>query len=213
MNEEKRLTRLCPEAGGLVCRRDEYEKAHIEGYAIVFNSDSRVLTDWREDEAFIERIAPEAVTEDVLSASDIVLTVDHDFRRMLGRRRYGSGSLTARIDEKGVWFSCEAAGDELARSVVAHIERGDLFGCSFMFSMNFANCTYERNADDMLVRTIRKIDRVYDFSVVMNPAYPETVADVSERAWFERAGVLRPERKPVASGYYAALEAELKRRY
>lgn len=208
MNENK-ITRATPVDNRLVCRRSEDGKVYIEGYAIVFNSDSKILTDWREDEAFIERIAPEAVTENTLLASDILLTVDHDFRRFLARRRYGQGSMETRIDSKGVWFSCEAPGDELGRSVVEHIERGDLFGASFMFSLDYANCDYGRNEEQVLTRTIKKIDRIYDFSIVLNPAYPETTADVSQRSYWVRAGILEDEKPEVAADYYDKLEKEM----
>lgn len=208
MNKEKREIRSYPIDNKLVCRRAEDGSTYIEGYAIVFNSDSKILVDWHEDEAFIERIAPDAVTDSTINASDILLTVDHDFKRFLARKRYGQGSMETRIDARGVWFSCKAPNDELGRSVAEHIERGDLFGSSFMFSLDYANCEYGRNADGVLTRTIKKIDQIYDFSIVLNPAYPATTADVSQRSYWIQAGLIKDEPE-VDEKYYNELENQL----
>ena len=58
----------------------------VSGYAVVFNSESRDL-------GFFETIAPGAITEDTILESDVFATLNHDADKVLGRSRFGQGSL------------------------------------------------------------------------------------------------------------------------
>ena len=60
------------------------------------------------------------------------------------------------------------------------INRGDLFGSSFAFwTDEKKNVTYERK-DGILFRTVHKIDKLFDVSIVADPAYFDT--DVTVRS-------------------------------
>ena len=64
------------------------EDRTVEGYALVFNSESKDLG------GFTEVIEPSALNG-VLERSDVFCLLDHNKDRgVLGRSRYGSGSLT-----------------------------------------------------------------------------------------------------------------------
>ena len=74
------------------------ESRHVEGYALLFNVDSRAM--WGGD--LIERIAPTAL-EGVLEKSDILCLMNHDERRgVLARYRMGEGSLKLEVDVERV---------------------------------------------------------------------------------------------------------------
>ena len=83
------------------------ESRVIAGYAILFNSPSEPL--WQdEDSEAREVIAPEAITADFLNRQDIKMTMFHDRQLILARSKNGEGSLSYKVDEKGVSFEFEA---------------------------------------------------------------------------------------------------------
>ena len=74
----------------------------VEGYAIVFNSESRDLG------GFTEVIEPTAL-EGVLQQSDILCLLNHnEDRGILARSKYGAGSLKLEVDSTGLKYSFEA---------------------------------------------------------------------------------------------------------
>ena len=85
------LRRECVVREGVHLREapEGQESRTIEGYAILFNTPSAVL--WSEDDGKIEAreiIAPEAVTRELLDASDIKFTLFHDRQLILARSYY-----------------------------------------------------------------------------------------------------------------------------
>lgn len=118
------------EAGG------EGESRVITGYAILFNTPSDPLWSDEESEAR-EVIAPEAITKELLDGCDIKLTMFHDRHLILGRSRQGSGTLSYTVDEKGVMFECEMPKTVDGDKALELVRRGDLAGCSFMFTTRY----------------------------------------------------------------------------
>ena len=139
----------------------------IEGYAVVFDSESQWL-------GFYEKIAPSAITEETLKRSDVFANLDHDTEKVLARSRYGKGNLTLTIDERGLKFSFKLLDNELARTVKSYVDAGIISSCSFAFTVAEDGDTWERDEDGIDHRTITKIDRLFDVSLVYEPAYLET---------------------------------------
>lgn len=139
----------------------------IEGYAVVFDSESQWL-------GFYEKIAPSAITEETLKRSDVFANLDHDTDKVLARSRYGKGNLTLTIDERGLKFSFKLLDNELARTVKSYVDAGIISSCSFAFTVAEDGDTWERDEDGIDHRTITKIDRLFDVSLVYEPAYLET---------------------------------------
>ena len=145
------------------------ESRLVEGYAVVFNSKSVDLGGFYE---IIERNALDGVIE----GSDIVCLLNHDINRgVLARSRNGKGSLSLSVDEKGLAFSFEAPKTALGDEILEGVRRGDISKCSFAFTV--ADDEYSKQDDGTILRTIRKIDTMYDVSVVYNPAYEGTEVD------------------------------------
>lgn len=146
----------------------------IEGYAIVFNSNSNILYDSKKNVSFIERIAPEAI-EGVIEQSDIKVVLNHNIDRgVLARSNKGNGSLSISIDEKGVKYSFEAPHTALGDEVLEGINRGDITSNSFQFIIAENGERWER-VNNMLYRTITKIGKIFDFSPVYSPAYNDAI--------------------------------------
>lgn len=143
----------------------------IEGYAIVFNSNS-------EDMGFIETIAPTAL-DGVIGRSDCFALLNHDENRgILARSKYGEGTLTLTVDDIGLRYEFEAPHTQLGDETLEMINRGDIDGSSFAFTIAEGGESWEKR-DGKYYRTINQIDRLFDVSPVYQPAYLATtcVAD------------------------------------
>lgn len=144
------------------------ESRRVEGYALLFNTDSRPM--WGGD--LIERIAPTAL-DGVLEKSDVLCLMNHDERRgVLARYRMGEGSLKLEIDAKGLRYSFDAPNTALGDELIESLKRGDISESSFAFTV--AEDNWERKEDGSYVRTILKFERLYDVSPVYYPAYEDT---------------------------------------
>ena len=144
------------------------ETRTVTGMAVVFNSDSENL-------GFIERIHPEAITEDTINKSDILAKFNHDDNKVLARSKFGKGSLKLSIDERGVTYEFDAPKTALGDELLEYLERGDISASSFAFRISKeegAEKWSKRNG--IIYRDIYSIDRLYDVSPVFNPAYPAT---------------------------------------
>lgn len=144
------------------------ETRTVTGMAVVFNSDSENL-------GFIERIHPEAITEDTINKSDVLAKFNHDDNKVLARSKYGKGSLKLSINDRGVAYEFESPKTALGDELLEYLERGDISASSFAFTISKdegAEKWSKRNG--IIYRDIYSIDRLYDVSPVFNPAYSAT---------------------------------------
>lgn len=147
----------------------------ITGYAIVFNSRSERLYDPFTRREFVEIIDAGAVDEALVKRSDIKALYNHDRNRLLARSTKGEGTLSLSVDENGLRYSFTAPNTEYGREVKELIKRGDLRGSSFAFTFDENDVEETRDNDTKLtVRTIKRINGLYDVSVVCDPAYQST---------------------------------------
>ena len=143
----------------------------ICGYAIVFNVLSDDLGGYRE------LIKKEAITQELIACSDIIANMDHRSDYMMARLRNGKGNIDLTIDEHGLKFRFECPETAKGEELLQHVKRGEITQCSFAFSLDYSDKDAEkwtRNADGTQIREIWKIERLYDISLVQNPAYPST---------------------------------------
>jgi HK97 family phage prohead protease len=139
----------------------------IEGYAIVFNKESRDLGGFREV------IRPEAV-EGVIGESDILALLNHNLDRgILARSTNGSGTLKLTIDSKGVRYMFDAPKTSLGDEVVEGIERGDIRTSSFAFTVGEGGEKWTKREGDYL-REVVRFKGLYDVSAVYREAYEDT---------------------------------------
>lgn len=153
----------------------------IEGYAIVFEKESRMMFDWWKGRNFIEVIKRGAVRPEDFKSWDIKALAEHDKSRLLARSWNGVGSLSLSLDDYGLKYRFDAPNTEEGNNAVELIKRGDIFGSSFSYSTDDSeNVRYTKRSDGTLLREVLKIDRMYDVSVVTDPAYFGT--DVTVRS-------------------------------
>lgn len=155
----------------------------ITGTAIVFGQRSTPL--WIEDgEAAYEVIDENAVTEDTINSSDILLTMFHDREKLLGRCRNGKGTMTCSLDKSGVSFACELADTAIGNEALSAVDRGDISGCSFIGLV--AKGDYEKVVTDekdeygntVVEYHVKNILSLQDFTITPSPAYETTSTEI-----------------------------------
>lgn len=143
------------------------ESRTIEGYALLFESESKPLYD------FTEVIRSGAITQETVNKCDVVALFDHDRSRgILARSTNGSGSLKLTVDERGLKYEFEAPNTNLGNEMLELLKRGDLRESSFAFTCK--EDMWERRDHDEFTRYINEIEAIYDVSIVINPAYSGT---------------------------------------
>lgn len=173
---------------------DGAESRTIEGYALKFGVRSRLLCDWWNN--YYEVLEPGCVTREMLDKQDIKLTMFHDRQLVLARSNKGNGTLSYEVDKVGVKFWAEMPHTVDGDKALELVSRGDIAGCSFIYSTDDGDSenavSYERldekgdDGEDILLRHVKRIDNVYDFTITTDPAYEQT--DVSKRE-VEAAGI------------------------
>ncbi|MCV9965728.1 HK97 family phage prohead protease [Pararhizobium sp. BT-229] len=147
-------------------RFSEDEGKFVEGYAIVFDSDS-------VDMGFIERVAPSAVDRSLREAAagetNIHALWSHNRAIPLGSTK--SGKLVLNKDSKGLRFRIDS--ERLTREQLAAVRDGDM---QMSFGFNTRDDHWERRGDKDY-RTLLDID-VSEVSLVAAPAYQDTSAAV-----------------------------------
>lgn len=153
---------------------NEAGKIHIPGRGIVFNQLSQNLG-W-----FKEIIDPRALDE--ADMADIVSCFNHDMNIVLGRTT--SGTLTYSISAVGVDYDILPPETSYVKDVViAPIERKDVTGSSFMFTIAEKGDEWDYLPDGTIVRYVKKIAKVFEFGPVTMPAYTQTYTDVAKRSF------------------------------
>ena len=174
---------------------DGGESRIIEGYALKFGVRSRLLCDWWD--YYFEVLEPGSVTREMLDCCDIKLTMFHNRQLILARSNKGVGTLNYEVDEIGVKFWAEMPKTVDGDKALELVQRGDIAGCSFIYSTDEGDSenavSYERldekteSGEDILLRHVKRIDAVYDFTLTTDPAYEQT--NVTRRE-VEAAGVV-----------------------
>jgi HK97 family phage prohead protease len=142
----------------------------VEGYAIVFNQQSRKLYDRASKKVFTEVIDPRAITNAFLAEQDIKMLYNHSNDMLLARSTFGIGTLAYEVDEYGVKYRFEMPNTTVGNDVLELIRRGDVFGCSFAFSYAKDGVRDEKK-NGQNYRTVIQMASIDDFSIVVDPAY------------------------------------------
>lgn len=153
----------------------------LEGRPIVYDQPTTIKDAAGEYTEVIQRGALEGA-----DLSDARLLYNHDLSKVPLARTPKTMQLVC--DPAGLRMVAELPDTPEAKSVHTAVKRGDLSGMSFAFKVPKGGDSYDAKTR---TRTIRKIEKVYEISVVPFPAYPQTSVEarsaMSERAENERA--------------------------
>ncbi len=186
--EKKKLKRELFTATPLEIREsvEGENKRTISGYAILFDTPSAVLYEDSNIEVR-EVISKRAVTEEFLRQQDIKMTMFHDRQLILARSNKGEGSLSYSVDDKGVRFEFEVPNTCDGDKAFELVKRGDICGCSFMFSTYYGDKDYvdvevkRENGRERATNTVLAFTGIYDFTLAADPAYPDTSCETIGR--------------------------------
>ena len=158
----------------------EEGKMEIKGYAAVFNSpETYSYTEVISDKAF-----------DNADISDVVLRYNHnDSFMVLARTR--NNSLKLNVDEKGLYIDATLQDDITDhRNIFNAIKSGLIDKQSFAFVVDEDEYDYDTDT-----RTITKIGKVFDVSVVDQPFYNATDVQVASEneSFLDKRNELRKE--------------------
>jgi len=153
--------------------RKDGETRKIRGVAIVFNQLSENLGGYRE------QIAADAL--DGCDMADVRCLINHEDNLVLGRT--ASGTLALSNGPAGLSFECNPPDTSYARDLAACMDRGDIDQCSFSFTVAPGGADWSEDAaTGGEIRTVKKIARLYDVSVVTYPAYTQTSSELRSYA-------------------------------
>lgn len=144
----------------------EDDKMEIKGYAVVFNSP--------ETYGYTEVISEKAL--DDADMSDVVLRYNHnDSFMVLARTR--NKSLQLSKDEKGLFMDATLQNDITEhKNIFNAIKSGLIDKQSFAFTVEEDEYDYETDT-----RTITKIGKLFDVSVVDQPFYNATDVSIASK--------------------------------
>ena len=148
--------------------RQEDGKGIIEGYAVIYESETDLYY-------FREIIRAGALEKTNLK--DVRFLVNHNTDMIpLARSRNNNENSTMQliVDKKGLFvrIKLDIENNAEAKSLYSAIERGDISGMSFMFTIRAEEWTDEDT--DSPLRTITDIEQIYEVSAVTFPAYEDT---------------------------------------
>jgi uncharacterized protein len=129
--------------------REEADGMHLTGYAARFNEPSEPLP-------FIERIAPGAFKRSLRLRNDVKLLWNHDTSTVLGSSR--AGTLTLTEDDKGLRVSAILPDTQAGRDARVLIQRGDVTGFSFGFTVPRGGDTWNEDGSERTLNSVRLIE-------------------------------------------------------
>lgn len=158
-------------------RAKQGDKPGIAGIASVYNQ--QYDTGW-----MIETIKPGAFNRVLGADPDVRCLFNHDPNNLLGRTK--SGTLRLSDARDGLHFECDTDGESrVGADVQRMIDRGDLDGCSFSFTVGKQTWRDEKDNDGNWVyyRDIEEIDELFDVGPVTFPAYTGTSVGTRAALW------------------------------
>ena len=184
---------------------EKSEKLIIEGTPVVFDSETVLFT--MGNDAYCEVIERTALDE--ADMSDTIFNKNH-CGRVFARTR--NDSLKLNKTDDGLKMYTELWNDDEGhKELYRDIQRGLVDKMSFAFTVTddeFKNFEADKNGVVKHLRTIKKIDKLFDVSAVDMPAYDST--SISARNVFDAESERRNSESKVAESRKRALKLKLK---
>lgn len=163
-------------------RAEKTERGNIiTGRPIVYNS--------RTDLGYFDEIIESGALNNT-DLQDVRFLVNHDVSKIpLARSRRNNGNstmlLTVDNDGMGIRVDLDTENNSEARALYSAVERGDISGMSFMFSVRGEQ--WDNLESDHPTRRITDISNVVEVSAVTFPAYSATTINARSKAALDNA--------------------------
>lgn len=165
---------LIYEAPVTLIRSENDGQEFLEGYAVVFY-DGTSGTEYTLPGGVIERVMADAFDTVLASQREIPLLYEHDPSHVIGSTATGTAHF--RRDEKGIKFKAPVdREDPIHLNVLAKLRKHFIKGGSFQGD---GTASKYRGKDGRFYSIVSKVKRIKDFSIVHNPAYKATTANIS----------------------------------
>lgn len=170
INIERRFLEIEVRAAG------EGEPPVISGMAAVYNREAVIGGYFREI------IRPGAFQRVLSENPDVIGAPNHNWDTVLGRTIAGTLKLEDR-EHDGLHYEITVnPNDQEAMNFYSRVQRGDIRHSSFAFTVRKELWTNPENPQDLPLRAVLEVDKLYDVSPVTFPAYPTTTANVRSQA-------------------------------
>jgi len=116
-------------------------------------------------------VRPGAFKRSLAAGADVVALVAHDSRMILGRS--GAGTLSLSEDARGLRFEIDVPPTTAARDLLVSVERGDVAGASFAFTVPKGGDRWTFHRSGPATRDLLDVD-LRDITITAMPAYPDT---------------------------------------
>lgn len=136
----------------------------IIGRAAVFNKLSQDLGGFKEK---LDRKS----FENCLKRCDVRGLRNHDSNHLLGRTK--SGTMRLWTEDDALYYDIDVPETQEGRDTTTLINRGDIDGSSFSFTIGEGGDRWERSGDEV-IRTVNEVRDLFDVGPVTYPAYLQT---------------------------------------
>lgn len=141
---------------------------------------------------------------------DVRFLVNHDISKIplaRSRRNNANSTMQMTVDDEGmsIRVNLDTENNAEARSLYSAVERGDITGMSFMFSINAEE--WDNLESDHPTRRIKEIGSVVEVSAVTFPAYDATEINARSKEALDNArSALESARRQTAKSLDSELE-------
>ena len=142
----------------------------LRGHAAVWYRKKDPGTEYKLWGDMVEHIDAGAFTRALKDGQDVRALFNHDASAVLGRT---PNTLRLSEDKKGLAYEIDLPDTQLARDLAASIDRGDITGSSFSFTVLREEWKLEKDRE---IRIILEVDTLFDVGPVTFPAYGATDA-------------------------------------
>lgn len=159
MSNEVRLR-----GGVKVEARAEGDAPRLVGYASVFETEANIGGMFRE-------VIRKGAFSEALLRDDIHALDNHDYGRVIGRKK--AGTLSISEDDHGLRVEITPPNTTVVRDLLENVGAGNIDQMSFSFSMEGGRQSWDETGD-LPLRSIEKVGELLEVSVVPRGAYETT---------------------------------------
>jgi HK97 family phage prohead protease len=168
-NMERRFAELTLRAAG------DGNRPVIEGEAAVFDTETTIGS-W-----FREVIRPGAFRAVLSESPDVIGAFNHDWSFVLGRT--SSGTMKLEETKTGLRYVIDVnPNDSQAMSVYEKVKRGDVTQSSFAFTVKEDRWNDPKEGEELKLREITQVGKLFDVGPVPFAAYPEASAQARSKS-------------------------------
>lgn len=151
---------------------NENPEYRVSGYSTMFNQPFVLYRDKWGGQEYEIREQVDSHAFDSADMSDVIFNLNHEGRVFA---RQSNGTLKLTIEEKGLHVDAYLGGTEEGRKIHQEIEGGYLTKMSYRFVVDDDKTEeFTEGEKRVILRTITKIRKLYDVSVVSIPADDHT---------------------------------------